>query len=108
MPSYLEILEVLKCIYQAWESQFPSLVFLFSNRLCSGLSGGCLVFAPLCVVPVSDCYARSCQNIWMRKKPLVHPSSICFCPQHLGMEHPRWAEAQSTVTTKPILNREEA
>ena len=66
------------------------------------------MFAPVCVVPVSDCYARSCQNIWMRKKPLVHPSSICFCPQHLGTEHPRWAEAQSTVTTKPVLKREEA
>lgn len=100
MPSYLEILGVLKCIYQGWESLFPSLVFLFSNRLCSRVSGCCLVFAPLCVLWEWLLCQELPKYLAGKKASLVHPSSACFCPQHLGMEHPRWAEAQSIVTTK--------
>lgn len=83
MPSYLEILGTFKMhLSGLGESVSLFLCFQIYFALAFLDVAWCLLSR---VSFLSDCYARSCQNIWMGRKPLFHQSSVYFFPQHLGM-----------------------
>ena len=83
---------------------FLSLFFCFQiNSALALLDAACWFFSRGSFV--SDGCARSCQNIWMERKPLVLQSSKCFCSQHLGMGTFKvgWSPELSDHNTQQIL-----